>query len=125
MPREAGSPLSGRPAESFSVTLNAISQTIDNRGSSEVIPGLGDLRSNFVADGSSSKIKVQISAPWPTSDLGSVRLTSITGYNIARKRRGHRWFPDFTAQGWRSSTRWLPMPSSPARTQKRQNHPGN
>lgn len=73
-----------RPTDDFSVALSGINQSIDNSGL-EVVPGLGDLRSNIVKNGSWTDISIQNYSAVIDGRLGSIDLKSITGYNTIRQ----------------------------------------
>jgi iron complex outermembrane receptor protein len=75
-----------RPAEEFSLKLSALYQNTTANGSSEVVklPTLGDLEQNYIPDSGGYERTVEVYSARLNAKLGSVDLTSITGYNIDR-----------------------------------------
>jgi iron complex outermembrane recepter protein len=73
-----------RPTDHFSITLSAINQSIDNTGL-EVVPSLGDLRSNIVKNGSATHINIKNYGAVISDYVGTVHIESITGYNTIRQ----------------------------------------
>jgi iron complex outermembrane recepter protein len=73
-----------KPSATFSINLNWLSQTIDSAGL-EAIPSLGDFLSNIVAEGSSSRIRIDNYSGVVKADFGGFHLISVTGYNSYRQ----------------------------------------
>ena len=73
-----------RPTDDFSVALSGIDQSIVNDGL-EVVPGLGDLQSNIVKNGSWTDINIQNYSVAIDGRVGAIDLKSITGYNTIRQ----------------------------------------
>jgi len=75
-----------RPTTRFSLKLSALYQQIKANGQPEVVKGAGlaDLQQNYVPGGGSSARTVQAYSATLNADLGGIKLTSVTGYNINR-----------------------------------------
>jgi outer membrane receptor protein involved in Fe transport len=73
-----------RPSQKTSLRLSAMYQHADSDGAPEVevLPGLGDLQQNFLADTRGYDRTVQAYSGVFSTRIGGVALTSITGFNI-------------------------------------------
>ena len=71
-----------RPNDNFSVQLSALSQTIHNAASDELIPALGELTTGSPKNSTSSTVTVQNYSGVINADIGGFHLTSLTGYNL-------------------------------------------
>lgn len=84
--RASGGRLSAlwKPSDVLSLKLSALYQSIKADGSSDVDvqPGLGDLQQNYLRGIGGYDRKVQAYSATLKAKLGSIDLTSITGYNV-------------------------------------------
>jgi outer membrane receptor protein involved in Fe transport len=84
--RVRGGLLSGlwQPSDAFSLKLSALYQDDEADGASQVTrgPGVGDLEQRFVANVGWHERRAQAYSATATANLGSVELTSVSGYNV-------------------------------------------
>lgn len=73
-----------RPSDKFSVELTGLVQTIRNDASDEVVPAVGTYSTNAPTGSTASRINIHTYTGVVNADLGSIKLTSITGYNTLK-----------------------------------------
>ncbi len=74
-----------KPSERLSLKVSALTQDSKLHGSSEVNPAIGDLDQNKVPGSGGYTKKFGIYNATLTANLGSVDLTSVSGYSVADK----------------------------------------
>jgi len=71
-----------QPSEIFSAKLNALYQRYKTTGSSYIVAGLGDLQNNYLPGVGGAERSTQAYSANLMLKLGTVEVTSVTGYNI-------------------------------------------
>lgn len=81
-----------QPSDSMSLKLTALVQDLDQQGSSDVIPGFGDLQQNYIRGAGRNLRTAQNYSATFNAKFWNIQLTAITGYNIV----WHHTVTDFT-----------------------------
>jgi len=73
-----------RPLDDFTAKFSAVYQDVTSGGSNDVITGLGDLQQNFIAGTGEMDTALQAYTATLNYNIGSINLTSVTGYINSR-----------------------------------------
>lgn len=80
-----------RISDAFSVKLNALQQQAKGEGTSDADPTLGDLEQSRLLGTGHYDRKSEIYSATLSAEVGSIELTSVTGYNVNSFQDANDW----------------------------------